>query len=211
MSAVAGTSLVKNSDESLMKSVIKRLIKLFFLLLASPLWLWIEIMGKLRGADAAFQAMSQLVSLIPGLLGIYLRAAFYRLACPSTSDDISIGFLTLLSHRDTSIAEGVYIGPQCNIGKCQIGKDTLLGSGVHVLSGNKQHQFDDPDTPIQQQGGHYQKVQIGQDCWIGNQAIIMADVGDKTIVAAGSVQTKPCEPMAIYAGNPAKRLKSRFE
>jgi acetyltransferase-like isoleucine patch superfamily enzyme len=193
------------------KLLIKRLIKSLFLLLALPLLAWINFVGVLRGRDAAFQAMSQALSLIPGILGIYLRAAFYRLACPDTSDEISVGFLTLLSHRDTTIEAGVYIGPQCNIGKCHIGKQTLLGSGVHVLSGNKQHSFSDLNTPIQQQGGHYEKVVIAEDCWIGNNAIVMANIERQTIVAAGSVQTKPCEAASIYAGNPAKRMKSRFE
>lgn len=194
-----------------MKHLIKRLIKSLFLLLALPFLWWINLVGVLRGRDAAFQAMSQALSLIPGILGIYIRAAFYRLACPNTSDEISVGFLTLFSHRDTTIETGVYIGPQCNIGKCHIGKHTLLGSGVHVLSGNKQHSFTDLDTPIQQQGGHYEKVAIGDDCWIGNNAIVMANVGSQTIIAAGSVQTKPCEAASIYAGNPAKFLKSRTE
>lgn len=194
-----------------MKRLVKRCIKMIFLLLALPCLAWINVLGLVRGRDAAFQAMSQLLSLLPGLFGVFVRASFYRLACPNTSDEISIGFLTLFSHRDTTIEAGVYIGPQCNIGKCHIGAQTLLGSGVHVLSGNKQHHFEDLETPIQQQGGHYEKVVIGQDCWIGNNAIIMANVGSQTIVAAGSVQTKACDAASIYAGNPARFLKSRVQ
>ncbi len=191
--------------------VLKQAIKHIFLTLALPFLLWLEINSLLRGKDRAFQAMSQLLSLIPGLLGTYLRAAFYRLACPGTSDSISVGFLTVLSHRETVIEAGVYIGPQCNIGKCVIGADTMLGSGVHILSGNKQHSFADTDTPMQQQGGVYQQVRIGKDCWLGNCAVVMASVADHSIIAAASVVTKAIEqPHSICAGNPAKVLKSRI-
>ena len=155
---------------------------------------------------------SQMISLIPGKLGIYIRAAFYRLACPDTSDEILVGFLTVFSHRDTSIAQGVYIGPQCNIGKCSIGEKTLLGSGVHILSGKNQHHFADTDTPIQEQGGTYTKVSIGRDCWLGNGAIVMTDVTDHCIIAAGSVVVNTItEPGTIHGGNPAKLLRRRAE
>lgn len=86
----------------------------------------------------------------------------------------------------------------------------MLGSGVHILSGNQQHNFSDPEMPIQQQGGAYNKVQIGEDCWIGNGAILLAGVSDKSIVAAGSVLTRPIEePEAIWGGNPAAKISSR--
>src|SRR5690554_3090320 len=97
-----------------------------------------------------------------------------------------------------------------SIGMCEIGEDTLLGSGVHVLSGNKQHRFSDPDTPIQEQGGAFQKVRIGRDCWLGNNATVLTDLADKTLIAAGSVVTRPSACGDIFAGNPAKPLKNRF-
>lgn len=192
-----------------MRQTIKRTIKLAFLVLVLPLFLLFLVLSKLGNEDSAFQGFSQAISLIPGKLGIYIRAAFYRLACPDTSDEILVGFMTVLSHRNTSIHKGVYIGPQCNIGKCTIGENTLLGSGVHILSGSKQHHFEDTDTPIQEQGGTYEKISIGADCWLGNLSIVMANVAPKSIVAAGCVVTKPVEEKSIMAGNPARKIKSR--
>ncbi|MDO6442516.1 DapH/DapD/GlmU-related protein [Marinobacter sp. 2_MG-2023] len=193
-----------------MRHTLKRTVKNLFLMLAFPLYALYRLLSLPGNPDGTFQTFSQMLSLIPGKTGIYLRAAFYRLACPDTSDDILIGFLTVLSHRDTSIHQGVYIGPQCNIGKCTIGENTLLGSGVHILSGNQQHNFNDLQTPIQQQGGKYTKVKVGEDCWIGNSAVVMADISDKSIVAAGSVLTRPIEESgAIWGGNPAARISSR--
>jgi acetyltransferase-like isoleucine patch superfamily enzyme len=155
-------------------------------------------------------SFSQAISLIPGKIGIYIRAAFYRLACTDTSDEISVGFLTIFSHADTTIEKGVYIGPQCNIGMCTIGENTLLGSGVHILSGNKQHNFDDTEQSIQNQGGNFKKIRIGEDCWLGNASIALTDLPAHCILAAGSVYVKSVsETHSILAGNPARTLKAR--
>lgn len=195
-----------------LRMVIKRSVKPLFLLLVLPLFVLFLAISTLTGSDKCFSSFSQLLSLIPGKTGTYLRAAFYRLACPDTSDDISIGFLTILSHRDTSISRGVFIGPQCNIGMCRIGENTLIGSGVHVLSGSRQHSFEDTSTPIQEQGGQFEKITIGADCWLGNSAIVMANLADHSIVAAGSVLTKASNrPGTILAGNPASPKRDRFQ
>jgi len=189
---------------------IKSAVQALFLALALPLYMLYRLISLAGNRDSTFQTCSQLLSLIPGKPGIYLRAAFYRLACPDTSDDISIGFLTVLSHWDTSIGPGVYIGPQGNIGKCRIMANTLLGSGVHVLSGKGQHNFTETDKPIKEQGGSFEKITIGEDCWIGNGAIVMATVPDHCIIAAGSIYTQKLEKSwSIAGGNPARLLKMR--
>jgi len=122
-----------------------------------------------------------------------------------------IGFATVFSHRDTEILEGVYIGPQCNIGKSRIEKNCLLGSGVHILSGKGQHNFDDLDTPIQEQGGTFEKIIIGEDTWIGNGAIVLANIGKKCVIGAGAVVIKDIPDYSIVGGNPAKILKTRLK
>jgi len=63
---------------------------------------------------------------------------------------------------------------------------------------------------IQDQGGKYTKVKIGEDCWIGNSAVVMADIRDQSILAAGSVLIRPIEESgAIWGGNPAAKVSSR--
>lgn len=193
------------------RAFFKNSVKLYALAATLPLFGLFLIVRAITRTDSCFASFSQLLSLLPGKAGIYIRAAFYRLACPDTSDDISIGFLTLLSHRNTSIARGVYIGPQCNIGMCSIGENTLIGSGVHILSGRRQHGFEDVDIPIKEQAGHFEKIAIGSDNWIGNQSVIMAPTGPKAIVAAGSVVTSPVSAGDIFAGNPARRIRNRFQ
>jgi virginiamycin A acetyltransferase len=54
---------------------------------------------------------------------------------------------------------------------------------------------------------------IGNDVWIGNNAIILpsvSTVGDGAVIGAGSVVTKNVPPFAIVAGNPARIIRYRF-
>lgn len=192
------------------RKVIKKGIKIVFRLLVLPLYLLFRLLILFGNKDGIFQSFSQFISLFPGKFGIYVRAAFYHLACPNTSENISIGFLTIFSHQDTTIHEGVYIGPQCNIGMCTIGKKALIGSNVNILSGNKQHNFDNIDIRIQDQGGKYQKINIGENCWLGNCSVVMQGIADGCVIAAGSVVTKEInEEDSVLAGNPAKFIRSR--
>lgn len=193
-----------------MRQAIKGSVKAFFLVLMLPVYFLFRLLCIAGKSDRTFMSFSQALSLIPGKSGNYFRAAFYRMVCPETSDDVSIGFLTVFSHQDTTIRKGVYIGPQCNIGMCEIGENTLMGSGVHILSGSRQHNFSNPEVPIQEQGGRFTKVYVGADCWIGNGSLVMASVANQSIVAAGTVLTREFSVGDVIAGNPGKVLKNRF-
>lgn len=54
-------------------------------------------------------------------------------------------------------------------------------------------------------------IRIGQDVWIGANAIVLAGVtiGDGAVVGAGAVVTKDVAPDTIVAGVPAKQIKVR--
>lgn len=161
--------------------------------------------------DPLFQAFSQFFSLGPGLPGDYLRRAFYRLTIDSCAAECSIQFGTIFSTSAVSIGYGVYLGANCNIGHCIIGDDTLFGSNVTILSGKRQHNFARLDIPIRFQGGDYRSVSIGRDVWIGNGAIVLADVGDQAVVAAGAVVVKPVAARTIVGGNPAAVIGIRTD
>ena len=65
------------------------------------------------------------------------------------------------------------------------------------------------DLPIRLQPGHLRTVRIGRDCWIGSGAIVLADVGDQSIVAAGAVVTRTLPAQVVAAGVPAVVVKER--
>lgn len=192
-----------------MKTLLKNILRLVFTILILPVYFLFKLQSVLLGSDQATTSWSQFMSLFPGVIGVYLRAAFYSMIFKHTSQELVVGFGTLFSQSDTQIGAGSYIGPHCNIGKCAIGKNCLLGSGVHIMSGKGQHNFDDPDTPLREQGGIFTKVSIGEDSWLGNGAMVMADIGKKCVVGAGSVVINPVPDYAIVGGNPAKVLGSR--
>jgi len=87
----------------------------------------------------------------------------------------------------------------------------MLGGHIVVLSGLAQHTFERLDVPMRAQAGQARCVRIGRDVWVGNGAIIGADVSDGTVVAAGSVVTKTFPPLGILAGVPARVVGNRRE
>ena len=194
-----------------MKEFLKSLFRLVAILCVSPLLVIYGLLSIFCKSDSLFSGFSQLLSLIPGKAGNYLRAGFYQFTVTECNNSSVISFLVLFSQRDTEVGSGVYIGPACNIGRCKIGKNTLLGSGVHIMSGKGQHQFDDINIPIKDQGGRFEKITIGEDCWIGNGAMVLANIGNKCVVGSGSVIINDIPDFSIVAGNPAKIVKSRAD
>lgn len=193
-----------------MKNIIKHAAKTAALILVYPLYLSLRLGELLVRTDQPFQGCSQLLSLVPGLPGNYLRQQFYCLTLAQCSDDCCIEFGTRLNQRSIEIGRRVYIGTNCCIGACRIEDDVLIGSNVDIISGKKQHGFDRLDIPMREQGGVFEKIVIGEDTWLGNSSVILANVGTKCIVAAGGVVVHDIKPYSIAGGNPARILKSRL-
>ncbi len=190
---------------------IKILIHWLFIVINSPFIILYLALNQFLNENGLVASFSQFYSLLPGKFGCYCRAAFLRFALTQCASHAVVSFATVFSQKDTEIHKGVYIGTQCNIGSCSIEQDTLIGSGVHILSGKKQHNFSNANVPKRDQGGELTKVTIGQNCWIGNNATVMVNIGDNSIVAAGSVVTNDVPENVIVAGNPAKIIRSVFD
>lgn len=116
------------------------------------------------------------------------------------------------------IGKGLKIGHNSNIGAynyvgcsgyIEIGDNVMLGPRVGLFAEN--HNFENADIPIKDQGVTLKFIKIESNCWIGTNSVILAGVtiGEGSVIAAGSVVTKDIPPYSIAAGVPAKVLKSR--
>ncbi len=192
-----------------MKGTAKSAANGMALLLVLPAVVAYRLASLVAGPARAFPAWSQLLSLLPGLVGVNLRRAFYRLTLSRCGQGACISFGTVFSHCTAAVGKKVYVGAYCSIGDVNLQDDVLLSSHVSILNGCRQHGIDRLDLPIREQPGEWPRVTIGRDSWIGERAVVMADVGKHCVVGAGAVVTKPLPDYAIAVGNPAKVLRYR--
>ncbi len=94
------------------------------------------------------------------------------------------------------------------IGPVTIGSHVNLAQGITVTALN--HNFEHPGLRIDQQGISTKAVTIGDDCWIGANAVILPGVtiGEHCVIAAGAVVTKDVPAHSLAAGVPAKVIRS---
>lgn len=94
------------------------------------------------------------------------------------------------------------------IGPVSIGNHVNLAQGV-VVSGLN-HNFQDSNKRIDEQGVSTSLVTINDDVWIGANSVITAGVsiGRHSVVAAGSVVTKDVPDYTVVAGCPAKVIRT---
>ncbi len=110
--------------------------------------------------------------------------------------------------------------------KLIIGKFCQIASGVNFIMNGANHQMNSVSTyPFYIFEGWEQETPplskmplkgdtvVGNDVWIGQNAIILPGVhiGDGAIIGLNSVVTKDIEPYTIVAGNPAKVIRKRLD
>jgi len=113
----------------------------------------------------------------------------------------------------------INIGDRSDIGQCSyldgggglsIGKACAIGIGVRILTESNQYRFN-PQVPIVDQPIIRKNVDIGDDVWIGTNAVIFLGVkiGSHAIVGAGAVVREDVPEWKIAVGLPAKVIKDR--
>ncbi len=90
-----------------------------------------------------------------------------------------------------------------------IGDDTWIGPSCFFRTAN--HKFDDPDTLFIKQGHEEKTIILGNDIYVGAYCIFLggAEVGDHSVIAAGSVVSTNIPPYSIVGGNPARVIRKR--
>lgn len=192
-----------------MKQALKAAANATATLLVLPCLLSYVVRAALLGKNRALESSTQALSLIPGLSGQYLRRAFLaRVLDGGCASSATIEFGTIFSQAGACIEENVYVGPRCHLGLVHLERDVLVAAAVHIPSGPRTHGTD-AFTPIREQPGERRLVRVGAGSWIGSNAVVLADVGRETIVAAGAVVTQPLPDGVIAAGVPARIVRQR--
>ena len=104
---------------------------------------------------------------------------------------------------------------------CQvtIGDNVLFGPNIsiltalHPLIAEERRFFFDEEKGYDVDLEYGKPITIGNDCWFGGNVTILPGVTihDNVVVGAGSVVTHDLESGAIYAGNPAKKIRDITE
>ena len=117
------------------------------------------------------------------------------------------------------------IADRYDVDKLKIGAYCSIGSGtVFMMAGNQGHRHDGISSfPFfYQENENFTSAKdgfersgdtvIGNDVWIGTEAMIMpgVTVGDGAVIASRAVVTKDVEPYSIVGANLAKHIKFRF-
>lgn len=116
----------------------------------------------------------------------------------------------LSNGRAVSIGSYCHINERVFIQGAKIGNYVMIAPGVSIL--NDSHINSKIDMPMIMQGMS-KKISpvIGNDVWIGRNAVIMpgVSIGNGAIIGAGAIVTKDVEPYSVVGGVPARIIKKR--
>ncbi len=187
------------------KRFLKRLLFGTSLVMVSPMILaaWIE--DRAAKGEAVFVFLTQLLALIPGLVGTYLRGAYYYGTLEDCSWQVHVGFGSVFTYRGASVGPHVSMGAYCVIGHARIGDHVMMASRISIPSGRRQHIDESGKLSSEPR---FESVAVGRGSWIGEGAIIMANVGEHCIVSAGAVIVNEMPGSSLLAGNPATVVRA---
>lgn len=107
-----------------------------------------------------------------------------------------------------------------NIGNyCSIANNVVIGGAMHPMHWvSMSPVFYAGRDSVKKKFAEYQRdedkpVNIEHDVWIGQYSMIKqgVSIGTGAVIGMGSIVTKDVPPYEIWAGNPAKFIKKRFD
>lgn len=110
------------------------------------------------------------------------------------------------------IGSGSWIGQRCffhSAGGLRIGENVGIAPEVKILT--SVHDFDATKQPVMQFPLKFSPVEIqsGVDIGIGSIILPGITIGEGAVIGAGSVVTHDVPAYEVWAGSPARKLRSR--
>ncbi len=190
---VPSPRLFRRPDVGYRKAMMERPIRAAKGLLLAAVW-------RLRGASLAdrivvrgrFPRLTRL-----GKVSVGSRVSFRSDALPVR---IGAGPRGKLSVGDNCFINGgtsIYAG-----GSIAIGPNCLIGENVTIID-RSFHQIEEGAEVVTR------PVVIGRNVWLANNAVILpgVEIGEHSVVGAGSVVTKSFPARSLVAGNPARLIR----
>ena len=129
------------------------------------------------------------------------------------------------SFINSEMGKHSFCGYDCDISNatigsfCSIANGVVIGGGMHPINwvGTSPVFYEGKDSVKAKFSKHKREkiknTTIGHDVWIGQNVIIKQGIkiGTGSIIGMGSIVTKDIPPYSIYAGNPAKLIRERFD
>ena len=131
---------------------------------------------------------------IDNFVGIYKRSSI----CVLREAILNIGENTGFSNVSIFCSKKIIIGKYCNFG----GNVSIWDTDFHPLDYIKRRNNDESSIISK-------PIFIGDDVFIGANCIVLkgVNIGNRSIIGAGSVVTGTIPPDEVWAGNPAKFIK----
>ena len=122
--------------------------------------------------------------------------------------------VTFYKGMNIELGKNVQFGPYCVVtSDAKFGNNILMAGHVYFV-GKNDHSTNVPGQLIWYgKRGLDKQTIVEDDVWIGYNSIIIGGVkiGKGSVIAAGSVVTKDVPPCEIWGGNPAKKIRDRFD
>jgi virginiamycin A acetyltransferase len=164
-----------------------------------------------NGSESIFLFWAHVFSVFPGHMGVFLRRAYYRLTLDRCASNFYIGFGALFTHRCALVEKDAYIGAYALVGSAHLGEGCLIGSRASLVSGTALHALDEQGRWGPCDKTRLRQIKIGDYAWIGEGAIVMANIGAGTMVAAGAVVEQDARAGILVAGNPSRFVRKLKE
>lgn len=147
------------------------------------------------------------------IYSLFFRLSFKKVGKNFYFDGLSS---TIINPFNIEIGNDVFIGKNAYISiyaSLKIGNGVMIGPNVTIIGGD--HNFSVKGKKMFQvkSGGINLPIIIEDDVWIGTNVIILKGItiGEGSVIGAGSVVTKDVPSYTIVAGNPAKKIRTRFK